>query len=93
MAGLLFVALAGFLGVAECKRALTASQGQLIVLRPFAACWLGTFAIVLIAALFSKNLALYIATGALILIAWIAIPSALFIGRKIRREGASNVRR
>jgi hypothetical protein len=84
--GLVLVLLAAYTVVAECKKSLIASRGDLSVLRPFAMGWLVLFTAVVLASLALKYPALYVATGALIVIAWIAIPCSLLLSRRIRAE-------
>jgi len=91
--GLLFVLLAAYTAIAEIKRSLVASGGNLVVLRPFGIAWLVAFGISCVAGLVLKNITAYLAMAGLALIAWIAIPAAIYIGWKIRTEGPMGVGR
>lgn len=89
--GLLFVLLAAYTAVAEVRRALLASGGDLKVLRPFGSAWMAVFAISCAAAVFLKNTVAFLVMGGLVLIAWICIPAAVYLGWKIRSEGPMGI--
>ena len=83
--------LAAYTAIAEIKRALVASHGNLKVLRPFGIAWLVAFGVCCVAALILKNTTAYLAMAGLALVAWIAMPSAVYIGWKIRTDGPMGI--
>jgi hypothetical protein len=85
--GLLMVCLALYFSVAECKRVLVASRGDLKALRQYAMAWMVAFAILLGAALLLKLPALYLALGGLVLVVWITMPVAAYMAWRIRTDG------
>ena len=65
---------------------LIASNGDLKALRPFGMSWLGALIVLLVATLALKQPALYLALGAMAVVAWITLPVAIYISRRIRGE-------